>query len=1387
MDVDNRNTQATISPSGKQAISIPSATEGGLRSSGFVSPSADYAKNSHQKTDSTPLLSTPKQRQQDTPFSKSKNRTPRGRHSHSSNASSQRRRRRKAHKNPRLESRSPLASRTPTLRSFRIRDRAKDSQKSTPKTPNTSILIKTPSRSSIQPQDKVWRSSPPQRRPEPQSEKRGFSRSAPASTNDMGFMTNDRQDHSASNMINSFPDLHAFGGVHVPGPSLHAAEIAPVAESDPAFHVPSRRSQPAREAKILPSIEQSNDPRDPKRCAFSWCDLRVQNGGSPHQCAQELSKHKLRHDEESDSDISFMPRDPTVISESEYTPVPRRPNARKRKRTLHDTQSARSNIESPVSAHKKEDDSSDRIARVKRELTECVEVASSRAFPDRDWNRTDSVMPGNATDFVSGGFKSLRGQIREMRQLLLEQQGVLEATKKERDEWFTKAKTAMDAALKNILGGARAQDDVPTGSQVDRPCHVDVSPHPSKPVEHADWQLAGSSNSMTSSKPTQVITQSREIDTSPARDSITGIDRDRQSRATIDNQTLQNRRDESSSQSCAVSSKDAEIDVRAQPEEISVPKSSLSHDRDQWHEACNKGKTNFAPAFSEQRQIEGFDNAGAQDAEREPQPPKQLTPQSSPTGRVRSGEKDTDPNLARPDTHTGMPVTRREWSEDQRELACQQSKSPCPTRQTDVRERSKSKKRKKREKERGLRALEQSAQQERGKGKKRKRSALVESEDVNPDTDGQGRDKSPRGIDFARESTELSELPDLNTILKGKNFRSSPPRLTPVAANTVGRASAEASSACDDGRQKASPSHHIDIKGATSSKTSSIVQQQQGTLVDKGNPVVEQSLRSKSPKAGRTDPKQASHTRQKGIRNGSAVKKYTNKVPQTRTWNTEKVYRECLIPQKDLSFWQSQCVCQELPDYFVDAANREPRLETWPWGREQFLVHCLQIVECPGHLDVTQRKCKEILDDARRQFQSNQSGEDLDREIEEGIAIANRFLADGNGEGSSTSTAAQSLRREHSTIPPRIWYDKIPRFRYPPTLPPSPKPNASSGQISCSEAPVEKGTATRTAKSPERQMITSGAHGQCNAATKVSQKHTQNVHKARKPKQLRTALPTPVASSSPNPDRSCYGDIPTGSMHASTAGTDSVPFGIEEPATPPSSPTSRFEVPPKNGKSKSKKNKSRLSLSAKSPNAQGVAPNMASASLTTEAMVDKDRAIPSTEQHDVENIGMDSSSQAGLNVTSIYRRHDTEPVHAARPMSPATAVKRATAQLFRQPLFATVGPVIPQRTDCGGAVAAPPVSPTSSDTKRRVSKPTEVKEYYSRHVPDGKRKNDWEINHAGRLPLGYDRHISAPYAYNKKGKLFKAYEHIADMKGPDGEYLWDEIQKRRSRMKSTSK
>ncbi|KAL8727105.1 MAG: hypothetical protein Q9166_006292 [cf. Caloplaca sp. 2 TL-2023] len=523
------------------------------------------------------------------------------------------------------------------------------------------------------------------------------------------------------------------------------------------------------------------------------------------------------------------------------------------------------------------------------------------------------------------------------------------------------------------------------------------------------------------------------------------------------------------------------------------------------------------------------------------------------------------------------------------------------------------------------------------------------------------------------------------------------------------------------------------------------------------------------------------------------------RVPQTRQWNTQQKYPEVRIPQSNMAqakAGQSEtksshrdCRCSGLPQYFYEDAHTIPSLATWHGCKEEFIVHCQQIVECPGHLSPIRQACRSIIDAERGNIQADRpKAEQLFREVdmsnihlvtshtpqignEEGLAFATDFLTSGHDmdEDPFISHTDRPNCRDHSTIPSKIWYGKYPPFRVPPGL-------------------SRLGTPVQV---PELDDV-------CAAAITDKQARDKPLSN-----QGPSGLPTPVNSSSPvrNEDHQFSSSTQQNGFQASpppqstSSGVrrPSIAGGVtaESPATPAaSSPLSRTIRKTKKTK-KSKKSEPfdtirSPELAPRKSKTHDTRPRTSGATLfrqnlglghdqETQLLVDDDTPL-------VLSMSTASQETPTQRAKIIRRRHDTEPPHFSQPMSPTAVVKRGIMNVARPPLASLSKSILNRQLKLPAHTIkderplyrrTPPPSPPRKKRRLLAEERKERRPELSREVPMDQRKSDRQLIEIGFKENSYNRHRAAPYAFGYRGYLYADYRYLARMTDSSGELLWD--------------
>lgn len=163
---------------------------------------------------------------------------------------------------------------------------------------------------------------------------------------------------------------------------------------------------------------------------------------------------------------------------------------------------------------------------------------------------------------------------------------------------------------------------------------------------------------------------------------------------------------------------------------------------------------------------------------------------------------------------------------------------------------------------------------------------------------------------------------------------------------------------------------------------------------------------------------------------------------------------------------------------------------------------------------------------------------------------------------------------------------------------------------------------------------------------------------------------------------------------------------------------------------------------------------------------------------------------------SIYRRYGTEPVLCASQLSPADAVRRQVANIgrvFKSPTAADTS-LQPKPSESRSTTTSAPVLGTGTTNATSVAQPRKRKrpklslEERKRRFPpilppyvgESERLSDKVLIKVGTFHRPYERHSSAPYAYRySSGKLTADYLYLAELKHPNGGFMWEDEQIRK--------
>lgn len=181
-------------------------------------------------------------------------------------------------------------------------------------------------------------------------------------------------------------------------------------------------------------------------------------------------------------------------------------------------------------------------------------------------------------------------------------------------------------------------------------------------------------------------------------------------------------------------------------------------------------------------------------------------------------------------------------------------------------------------------------------------------------------------------------------------------------------------------------------------------------------------------------------------------------------------------------------------------------------------------------------------------------------------------------------------------------------------------------------------------------------------------------------------------------------------------------------------------------------------------------------------------ALPTQHRQDW-HIRFDGLSTPERRDRSIYRRCGTEPVLSASQLSPADAVRRQVSNIGQVFHLATATGMSlqPRPSESRSPAISAPVVGTGTTNATNVAQPQQPKqslEERKRRLPpilppyvgESERLSDKILIKIGTFRRPYERHLSAPYAYcYSSGKLTSNYLYLAELKNPDGRFMWDEV------------
>ncbi|KAL9597435.1 MAG: hypothetical protein Q9219_005127 [cf. Caloplaca sp. 3 TL-2023] len=500
--------------------------------------------------------------------------------------------------------------------------------------------------------------------------------------------------------------------------------------------------------------------------------------------------------------------------------------------------------------------------------------------------------------------------------------------------------------------------------------------------------------------------------------------------------------------------------------------------------------------------------------------------------------------------------------------------------------------------------------------------------------------------------------------------------------------------------------------------------------------------------------------------------------------------------QKPMRWWDQPCHCQELPAYFSDHAHFRPSLATWPLGKEQFLVHCKQIIDCPGHSETTRNACRDVyrvewpvLQKDRPRPQSRQPNvfHSLGNSNASGPKPRNHSFDKIEHTSAETSRPLESISNNSNrcnteptklSSPTRTLVGRSQIQQHPGSLP-TPVPSSSPSRLQRLPASLQDTGISDCVPDP-----ISGLSQISTCRTSVSESSKTNVatadrsmemSKKRKKRKIAIDSNTPSCQQKPGDNRAKKRKVQPSEWTVSTT-------CAPDPSTT-QQPTARQTQKDQPGTSDPKvadkigANNHSITNQRDPNHEESTADDLSAISVSCHD--------PSTGVHP-----RNGGETTGHNMftpqrraRSVFRRHGTEPIRPPRPMSPAAAVRRATAHMSR--LFHNNPVIAGEREKDASSTnhdsvnvnkATPSMIVTTKNARSRKKSAAEMqarKPKLSRYVPHHERTADQELIRIGRYTFSYDRHISAPYAFRYNGKLYAEYLYLTDKTDHDGQG-WDE-------------
>ena len=407
--------------------------------------------------------------------------------------------------------------------------------------------------------------------------------------------------------------------------------------------------------------------------------------------------------------------------------------------------------------------------------------------------------------------------------------------------------------------------------------------------------------------------------------------------------------------------------------------------------------------------------------------------------------------------------------------------------------------------------------------------------------------------------------------------------------------------------------------------------------------------------------------------------------------------REISVPDSD-----QHCLCSGLPEYFTRDPSCVPCLETWKECRLEFFLHLKQICSCPGS-----NHPKHVVDACRKILERNDYPSCWDNgPIEPVCKYAQEDLTTS---GTKDSNLKRGMR-DQSSIAPWIFY----------------------GNASGNPATTDTGSSLRPVPQSPKEVNNGCMPSKALPVRNRGQPPT--THDGAMSDQLsNSAVPTDPCSYLTPPNSSPLGQRRKTSTSSHYHPSSNSPTGQEnvgvrrilKPLPEVSSGLDRPQNPFENQRQRH----------------QSMPVNF----LSRNTIVEERNLLPPSASQRRNNALQDITNSA------IFLNMDRRITSLAEEIRQVAAVQPAQAP--------TAAPTNTTTAQGGDRADHPPArrkSKRPSHAERRLKNPK-----LDRNVPAHLRLTDDQVVGVGRIVNPYERHVKAPQAFGRNGRLYSAYKHLA--------------------------